>query len=219
MQAMQLTYFFDVCSCWCALGDDALVIVRERYGSRVPIVWKIALINDGEPMDAGLEQELWYYDRCEAATGRRFDHRWIEHSGQSTWVPNAVIHVAQKLGKGSEVHQALRVAGLLRGDPILRQDVALALAVEASGLDRLRLESAVNDPATIAEIRASTSEFNAYGLNQRPTFVIRSEIEDTVIFSGLYRVEPLTAAIDAMIGDEDAYRLFAASHPPIPSKV
>jgi predicted DsbA family dithiol-disulfide isomerase len=67
---MQLTYFFDVCSMWCALGDEALVTVQERYGKRVPVTWKVALINDGEPMDAGLEQELWYYDRCEIATGR-----------------------------------------------------------------------------------------------------------------------------------------------------
>jgi predicted DsbA family dithiol-disulfide isomerase len=92
---MQLTYFFDVCSMWCALGDEALVTVQERYGKRVPVTWKVALINDGEPMDAGLEQELWYYDRCEIATGRRFDHRWIEKSGQSTLLPNALIHVAQ----------------------------------------------------------------------------------------------------------------------------
>ena len=56
---MQLTYFFDVCSMWCALGDDTLVSVQERYGERVPITWKVALINDGKPMDAGLDQELW----------------------------------------------------------------------------------------------------------------------------------------------------------------
>src|SRR5271165_2128330 len=62
---MELTYFFDVCSCWCALADDALASVRGRYGVRIRVDWKIALINNGEPMVAGLPQELWYYDRCE----------------------------------------------------------------------------------------------------------------------------------------------------------
>jgi len=38
---MQLTYFFDVCSMWCALGDDALVIVQERYGERVQLPGKL----------------------------------------------------------------------------------------------------------------------------------------------------------------------------------
>jgi predicted DsbA family dithiol-disulfide isomerase len=213
---MQLTYFFDVCSMWCALGDEALVSVQERYGERVPITWKVALINDGKPMDAGLDQELWYYDRCEAATGRRFDHRWIEKRGQSTWLPNALIHMAQKLGKGAEVHRALKIAALQRGEPILRRDVALSLAVSASGLDRLTFETGIEDPALVAEIRISTAEFNTYRINQRPAYVIRSGIEDTSIFSGIYRSEPLIAAIDAMIADENAYARFAVAHAPIP---
>jgi len=76
--AMQLTYFFDVCSMWCALVDEALAEIQKRYGDRLPVTRKIALIYDGAPMAAGLEQERWYYQRCEATTGRRFDHRWIE---------------------------------------------------------------------------------------------------------------------------------------------
>jgi predicted DsbA family dithiol-disulfide isomerase len=107
---MEITYFFDVCSCWCALADDAQAIARGRYGDRISIRWKVALINNGRPMDAGLDRELWYYSRCEAATGHRFNHRWIEGPGQTTYVPNALIRAAQKLGKGAEVHLALKSA-------------------------------------------------------------------------------------------------------------
>ena len=57
---VQLTYFYDVCSMWCALGDEVLAKIREQYGPRVPITRKIALINEGEPMDAGPEQERWF---------------------------------------------------------------------------------------------------------------------------------------------------------------
>jgi hypothetical protein len=63
----------------------------------------------------------------------------------------------------------------------------------------------------------STAEFNAFAVTQRPTFVIRSEIEDTAIFSGIYRAEPILAAIGAMIADENAYSQYAATHPPIPN--
>src|SRR5260370_41685236 len=115
---------------WCALGDDTLVSVQERYVERVPITWKVALINDGKPMDAGLDQELWYYDRCEAATGRRFDHRWGEKRGQSTWLPKALIHISQKLWKGAEGHCALKIAALQRVAPILRWGGRVFFAVE-----------------------------------------------------------------------------------------
>lgn len=213
---MQLTYFFDVCSVWCALADEVLAEVQKRYGDRVPITRKIALINDGAPMADGLEQEHWYYQRCQATTGRSFDHRWIEKRGQSTWIPNAVIYASEKLGHGSKVHEALKIAGLMKGESILRRDVALQLAVSASGLSRVELERAVDDPATSQSIAVSTAEFSSFAVNQRPTFVIRSEIEDTAIFSGIYRAEPILAAIDAMIGDENVYEQFAATHPPIP---
>jgi predicted DsbA family dithiol-disulfide isomerase len=213
---VQLTYFYDVCSMWCALGDEVLAKIREQYGQRVPITRKIALINEGEPMDAGPEQERWFYDRCEVATGRRFDHRWIEKSGQTTWLPNRIIHIAEKLGKGPEVLEALKLEGLTKGRFILRHDVALDIAAAASGIERAKFESHLDDPATIEELRATTAEFSTLHVNQRPTFLIRSAIDDIAIFSGLYRPEPILSALAAMIADEDSYDRFASSHSPIP---
>ena len=61
-------------------------------------------------MGDGLEQEQWYYQRCEATTGRRFDHRWIEKRGQSTWLPNAVIYA-------SEMPLSLTHSPLINGQP------------------------------------------------------------------------------------------------------
>ena len=216
MRAMRLTYFFDVCSMWCALGDEVLAEIEKRYGDRLPITRKIALINDGAPMAAGLDQERWYYERCELVTGRRFDHRWIESWGQSTVLPNALIHAAGKLGRGYEVHEALKAAGMMRGEPILRRDVSVPLAVAAGGVERARLEKILDDPSTTQEMAATTAEFNLLGVSQRPAFVLKSAIEDTAIFSGIYRLEPILAAAEAMIADEDAYERFASSHPPIP---
>jgi predicted DsbA family dithiol-disulfide isomerase len=213
---MQLTYFYDVCSMWCALGDEVLARIREQYGARVPITRKIALINEGEPMDAGPEQERWFYDRCEVATGRRFDHRWIEKPGQTTWLPNRLIHIAEKMGKGPEVLEALKDEGLSKGRFILRHEVALEVALAASGIERVKFERYLDDPRTTEEIRETTAEFSKFQLNQRPTFVIHSAIDDTAIFSGVYRAEPILSALAVMIADEDAYERFASSQPPIP---
>lgn len=167
-------------------------------------------------MDAGLEQEKWYYDRCEVATGRRFNHNWIEKQGQTTWVPNAVIQAAENLGHGDAVREMLKTEGLLEGKPILQREVAIELAAKATGISESELASAVDDEKTLNTIKASTAEFNLLRVNQRPTFLLRSAIEDTALLSGIYRPEPVFAAIEAMISDEDAYERFRATYPPIP---
>jgi predicted DsbA family dithiol-disulfide isomerase len=214
---MTLTYYYDVCSMWCAMGDEVLAAIDKRYGSRLPIVRKIALINDGKPMDAGLEQEKWYYDRCDSVTGRRFNHHWIEKSGQTTWVPNAVIQAAENLGQGDAVREVLKREGLMEGKPFLRLEVAIELAAKATGISQAELTNAVNDEKTVNAIKASTAEFSLLPANQRPTFLLRSNIEDTALLSGIYRPEPVFAAIEAMISDEDAYERFRGSYPPIPA--
>jgi predicted DsbA family dithiol-disulfide isomerase len=213
---MQLTYFFDVCSMWCALGDEVVTEVCQRYGARVPVTWKIALINGGKPMEAGPEHELWYYDRCEMVTGRRFNHRWLESRDQSTWVPNGLIAAAWRFGKGKAVHEALKSAAMESGEPILQRAVALKLAAEASAIAQETFSNAIDDPLLASELQESLSEFESYRIDQRPAFILRSAIGDTAVFSGVYRREPIFAALDAMLKDEDKYAEHASSHPPIP---
>jgi predicted DsbA family dithiol-disulfide isomerase len=216
LSLMQLTYFFDVCSMWCALGDEVVTEVCQRYGARVPVAWKIALINGGKPMEAGPEQELWYYDRCEIVTGRRFNHRWLERRQQSSWIPNSVIAAAWRFGKGKPVHEALKSAAMERGEPILQREVALKLASEASGIAQERFARAIDDPLLASELQETLSEFESYQIDQRPAFILRSGIGDTAVFSGIYRGGPIFAALDAMLQDEEKYAEHASSHPPIP---
>jgi predicted DsbA family dithiol-disulfide isomerase len=213
---MQITYFFDVCSMWCALGDEVIAEVGRRYGARVQVTWKVALIDGGKPMEAGPEQELWYYDRCEIVTGRRFNHRWLERKGLSTWIPNSLIAAAWRFGKGKEVHQALKSAAMDRGEPILQRALALKFAGEASGIATETLANAMDDPALASELRNSLSEFESYRIDQRPAFILRSTIGDTAVFSGIYRSEPIFAALEAMLRDEEKYMEHASSHPPMP---
>jgi predicted DsbA family dithiol-disulfide isomerase len=131
-------------------------------------------------------------------------------------VPNAVIQAAESLGHGDAVREVLKTEGLMNGKPFLRQEVAIELVAKASGISQAELTSAVNDEKTANAIKASTAEFSLLPVNQRPTFLLRSNIEDTALLSGIYRPEPVFAAIEAMISDEDAYERFRASYPPIP---
>jgi predicted DsbA family dithiol-disulfide isomerase len=213
---MQLTYFFDVCSMWCSLGDEVVAELSQRFGDRIQVTWKIALINGGEPMEAGPDQELWYYDRCEFVTGRRFNHRWLEKKNLSTWIPNSVIAAGWRFGKGRQVHQALKTAALEHGLPILQRPVALQIASEASGIASGILANAIDDPALTADLRTSYAEFVSYRMNQRPAFVFRSAIGDLAVLSGLYRRDPIFATVEAMLRDEEKYTEHASSHPPIP---
>ena len=131
-------------------------------------------------------------------------------------MPNAVIQAGESLGHGDAVREILKSEGLMEGKPILRLEVALQLAAKATGISSSELASAVNDSKTADAIKASTAEFSLLPANQRPTFLLRSGIEDTALLSGIYRPEPIFAAIEAMISDEDAYERFRGSYPPIP---
>jgi hypothetical protein len=56
-----------------------------------------------------------------------------------------------------------------------------------------------------ARIEASTAEFHAHQINQRPAFILTDSIGDKAVFSGLGHIEPLAATIEAMLADTAAY--------------
>jgi|GEM_PF-134097 len=77
-------------------------------------------------------------------------------------------------------------------------------------IDAKKLRAAAESPAVRARVDASTAEFHAHRIGQRPAFVLESTIGDKAVFSGLTRVEPLAATIDAMLNDTAAYATHAA---------
>ena len=60
-----------------------------------------------------------------------------------------------------------------------------------------------------ARARATTTEFHALKVSQRPTFILESSIGDRAVFSGLATLAPLAATADAMIFDATGYASFA----------
>jgi predicted DsbA family dithiol-disulfide isomerase len=73
-------------------------------------------------------------------------------------------------------------------------------------------------PATEKRVRASTAEFRALQITQRPAFVIDTEIGDRAIFSGVVKLEPLTATIDSVLDDAAAYAAHKAHFGDPPAK-
>jgi hypothetical protein len=59
-------------------------------------------------------------------------------------------------------------------------------------------------------VDASTAEFLAHRISQRPAFILEDAIGDKAVFSGLVAMEPLAATIDAMLSDTAAYASHAA---------
>jgi len=85
--------------------------------------------------------------------------------------------------------------------------VAVRIAAKAGGakLNAKKLRARAESDEVRARVVASTKEFFAHQVNQRPTFVLEDAIGDKAVFSGLVRLEPLVATIEAMLADTAAY--------------
>ncbi|MDE2571353.1 MAG: DsbA family protein [bacterium] len=215
---MQITYYLDILSSWCLSAEDAIARLRAEHGARIDFEWRVALLGGGGPMGNTHALETWYYRRTQAATGMSLDPDWVEGPNTSTLAANLAAEAARALGCGDDrARLALARAAMRAGQHVGRHDVAVEVAAAATGLQPHVLAEKMRDPAVIARIYETTAEFKAlaaHGVDQRPTFVLRSAIGDTAILSGIYRYEPLAAAVSAMLHDEDAYAAFIPANPP-----
>ena len=216
---MKITYYLDVVSSWCYWAEPAWAEVRRRYAGRVEFEWKIALL-DAAAMPVSREQERWFYRRSGMAVRSPFmlNSDWFEPVPECL-APNLTAEAAKDLGIADDrVRLAIADGALRHGRKVLQWDVALALAAEAGALDIAALRDRALSPEIKARARASTAEFHALQVTQRPTFVIEDSIGDRAVFSGLVQAAPLVATLDAMFADEAAYAAHAAhfGDPPAP---
>ena len=125
--------------------------------------------------------------------------------------PNCVAEVAKDFGvMDDRVRLALMEAAMRRGQKVGDWDVSVAVAAKAAGLDSGALKKAARSPKIEKRVRATTVEFHALQVTQRPTFVLEDDIGDRAVFSGLVKAGPITVAIDAMLDDMAAYASHAA---------
>jgi predicted DsbA family dithiol-disulfide isomerase len=209
---IKVTYYLDVASSWCFLAEPAWVALKGRYRERVDFEWKIALM-DAAGLPTSREQLAWFYRRSGTIMRSPFmlNTEWLQPGATEYPVRNFVAEAARDLGVTDDrVRLALATAVLRDGKQADQWEVAAEIAAQAGGLDQAALLGRARSPEIEARVRASTAEFHALQVTQRPTFVIDSEIGDRAVFSGFARLPPLAAAVDAMLEDIAAYQSHAA---------
>jgi predicted DsbA family dithiol-disulfide isomerase len=222
---MKVTYYLEVTSSWCFWVEPMWAELKRRYEGRVEFAWKIAQMKAGD-YPASREQCDWFYRRSGMVMRSPFmlSSGWFEPEMIKEGVivaPNLVAEAARDFGfNGDEIRLALSTAGEREGQKTLRMDVAVALAVKAGGakLDAAKLKARAESPEVRARVEASTKEFFAHQINQRPAFILEDAIGDKAVFSGLVKIEPLATTLDAMLGDVAAYAAHQAHFGSPPAK-
>jgi predicted DsbA family dithiol-disulfide isomerase len=207
-----VTYFLDVISSWCFWSEPTWAELKRRYQGKVEFGWKIALM-DPSGLPTSRAQEEWFYRRSGMIMRSPFmlSSAWYEPILPEYLAPNLIAEAAKDFGVTDDrVRLALCNAGLREGKRFGDWEVAAEIGAEAAGVEKERLLERAKTAAIEQRARASTAEFSALQVSQRPTFVVDSEIGDRAIFSGFVRLEPLAAAIDSMLEDVDLYEAHAA---------
>ena len=209
---LKATLYLEVISSWCFWALPAWLELQKRYAGRVDFAWKIALM-DPTGLPATREQSEWFYRRSGTLMRSPFmlKAEWFEPGLTEYLAPNLVAEAARDFGATDDrVWMAIARAALREGQPVAQWEVAAAIGARAGNLDEAKLLERAQSPEVEARARASTAEFHALQVTQRPTFVIESEIGDRAIFSGIATLPPLVATIDAMLEDLAAYESHAA---------
>jgi predicted DsbA family dithiol-disulfide isomerase len=215
---MHVTYYVEILSSWCNWVEPVWAGLKQRYAGRATFDWRIALMNP-ESFPRSREQCDWFYRRSGGTVMHSpimLNSGWLEPERNGHYeAPNLVAEAARDFGfEGDEIRLALARAGVGEGRKVGDLATAVAVAVETGGrrLNAKKLRAAAESKAVRDRVAASTQAFLAHQINQRPAFVLTDAIGDKAVFSGLVRLEPLAATIEAMLADTAAYAAHAAHH-------
>lgn len=202
-----VTDYLDVISSWCFWSGPTWAELKKRYEGRVEFQWKIALM-DPSGLPISREQEEWFYRRSGMMMRSPFmlNTDWYDANLREWLAPNCVAEAGKDFGcTDDRVRLALSQAALREGKKVSDWEVAADIGGSAGKIDRKKLLERARSPEIEKRIRASTAEFHALQVTQRPAFVIDTEIGDRAVFSGVVKLEPLTATLDSMLEDATAY--------------
>ena len=215
-----VTDYLEVVSSWCFWSEPTWAELKRRYGSRVQFQWKIALM-DPSGLPTSREQEQWFYRRSGMMMRSPFmlNTEWYDPSLAEWLAPNCVAEAAKDFGiTDDRVRLALAHAALREGKEIGDWNVAADTGAEAGGIDIGKLLERAKSAEIEQRVRTSTAEFHALQVTQRPAFVIDTDIGDRAVFSGVIKLEPLTATIDSMLDDVAVYAAHKAHFGEPPAK-
>jgi len=215
-----VTDYLEVVSSWCFWSEPTWAELKRRYGSRVQFQWKIALM-DPSGLPTSREQEQWFYRRSGMMMRSPFmlNTEWYDPSLAEWLAPNCVAEAAKDFGiTDDRVRLALAHAALREGKEVGDWNVAVDTGAEAGGINTGKLLERARSAEIEQRVRASTAEFHALQVTQRPAFVIDTDIGDRAVFSGVIKLEPLTATIDSMLDDAAVYAAHKAHFGDPPAK-
>jgi len=209
---IKITYYLEVVSSWCHWAEPVWEELKMVYGLRATFEWKIAQM-PAEAYPVSKEQLEWFYRRSGSMVHSpdMLNSGWFEPEIRQMLAPNLVAEAARDLGAvDDDVRLALAHAAMREGQKVGRWEVAVAVAAKAGKLNKAKLLARAQSAEIANRVKQSSAEFDALQVNQRPTFVLESSIGDRVVFSGVVRMEPLAAAMDALIADEVVYESWKA---------
>ncbi len=209
---LRVTYYLEVISSWCYWAEPAWTELKQRYAGRAEFGWKLALMSP-EAYPVSASQCEWFYRRSGSVMRSPFklNSGWFESELKEYLAPNYVAEASRDFGVTDDrVRLAIAHAGVREGKKVGRWEVAVAAAAEAAGLDKAKLLTRAQSPEVAARAQATTAQFHALQVTQRPTFLIENDIGDRAVFSGTVRAEPLVAAIEAQLADQAAYASWRA---------
>lgn len=213
MADVTVTYYLEILSSWCHWAESAWTGLKARYAGRVQFDWKIALMNPGD-FPVSRAQCDWFYRRSGTIMRSPYmlNSAWLQPEIKGAYLaPNLVAEAGRDFGfTDDRLRLALTHAGTRLGRPIGNMADAVAVATAATGLNSTELRDRAESAEVRARIDASTAEFHAHQITQRPAFVLTDVIGDKAVFSGLVRPEPLAAAVEAMLADSAAYATHTA---------
>ena len=215
---VKVTYYLEVISSWCYWAEPTWAELKRRFEGKVQFDWKIAQM-PAEAYPRSKAQCEWFYRRSGSIMRSPFmlNSGWLEPDIKEYLVPNYVAEAAKDLGVADDrVRLAIAHAAVREGKKVGRWEVAASIAAEAGGLDASKLLARAKAPEIAARTLATTAEFTALQVNQRPTFLIENINGDRAVFSGVVKLEPLIAAIDAIASDEAAYASWKAHFGDVP---
>jgi predicted DsbA family dithiol-disulfide isomerase len=209
---VKVTYYLDVVSSWCYWAEPAWAELKQRYAKApVEFGWAIALL-DEPAMSKSRAQADWFYRRSGTIVRSPFmlNSGWLTHSKEYL-PPNCLAEAAKDFGVTDDrVRLALMEAAMREGQNVGDWEVSAAISAKAAGLVSATLLNKGRSPEIEKRVRKATAEFHSLQVTQRPAFVLESDIGDRAVLSGLVKVAPVAAAIDAMLDDAAAYASHAA---------
>jgi predicted DsbA family dithiol-disulfide isomerase len=217
---IRVTYYLEVISSWCYWAEPAWAELKQRYAGRAQFDWKIALM-DATGLPASRAQLDWFYRRSGTIVRSPFmlNSAWLVEGMTEYPVPNLVAQAAKDLGAADDrVRLAIAAAAMREGKKVHRWEDCVPIAAAAGKLNADELLKRAQSAEVEKRARATTAEFHALQVAQRPTFLLESEIGDKAVFSGTWRAAPLIEMIESMLEDAVAYKSWAAHIGSVPQK-